>query len=169
MAANIAKRSADIAEKTVQTMQDTAQRELRAYVFVTDLSFDFESTEPVAVVRFENRGKTPAYDCVHTYMTEFREYPLLSPLPEPVNRFVGRGSLAPGDGRTSYNRAVRAFTHEENNTLRSGTRAIYVYGHIQYKDVFGHERVTKHRGMQGGVAGVRDRQMVVAEEGNEAT
>jgi hypothetical protein len=66
--AEAAKSSAGAAERTVKTMEDTAERQLRAYVYVANASILEANSEyrPNIRIKFKNFGRTPAYEVRNT-------------------------------------------------------------------------------------------------------
>ena len=129
-----ATRAAEAAENTLEDMQDTSQRELRAYVFVesafinnainarpnpgelqvpiSDARVTHPNEGPLAVLHLKNFGRTPAHDVVHLSAMFVREFPLVGDLP-PLNRgpFTTRAMLAP------ENTSMRAVRRNPNVAL----------------------------------------------------
>src|SRR5271155_2169793 len=67
-AAETSKLHADIAQGTLKTMQDTAERQLRAYVLIPSAhvkNIAEGNGPPVAHVQIKNFGQTPAYKVVN--------------------------------------------------------------------------------------------------------
>ena len=64
----------------------------------------------------------------------------------------------------------KRLTPEEIENLKVGVAAIYLYGEITYKLIFGIKRVTKYRFMYNGLTGVVGQASIMmgCEEGNEA-
>jgi hypothetical protein len=52
--------------------------------------------------------------------------------------------------------------------LKAGTKAIYVFGKIDYEDTFGVTRCTRYRMMVGGNAGFHGQDMLKMSFGNDA-
>lgn len=62
-AAIVAKIQAGTAEATLRVLQDTAEKELRAYIFVNEATFQMEPDGRWAIlIKLRNSGQTPAYD-----------------------------------------------------------------------------------------------------------
>jgi hypothetical protein len=166
-------------------------RQLRAYVFVNDISIfnvanpinplpkDYKKTGaeinrpddgPIVAMTIKNSGQTPAYEVVNEGHICIQEFPLNSDLPfEPSSRFITKTAIPPG-GITTKNLAMRPLTQKEVSQLRNGTMAIYVYGKIIYKDTFGKSRFTNFRVMHFAAAqsiGIGTG-LTICEEGNEA-
>jgi hypothetical protein len=65
--ADTAKTQAETARGTLVTMQDTAERQLRAYVFIDDAKFEHAPSPPHLwriILVIKNFGQTPAYDVI---------------------------------------------------------------------------------------------------------
>lgn len=178
-------------KETVDTMKDTAQRQLRAYVFIQDAyitnvapppplypgqirpptaaEVTNPAVGPVATLTIRNFGQTPAHDVIHWGNICIREYPLVSTLPpKDMNLPTTRMPLSP-DGRSSKNLAMSALlTPQEIQNLRNGTHGIYVYGDIIYKDIFGNEWFSNYRSVHinaGGLIGISTN-LTGCEDGN---
>jgi len=178
-AAATAKSQAEVARGTLKTMQDTAERQLRAYVFVESaqvVNVIDGTGSPEAHVTIKNYGQTPAYELVNFSGFAIDEYPT----PPTLNLTIddkkfgasGKTAMALGPGCESFSitpSQARPVPTEVRSEFISGTRIAYVYGEVRYKDVFGTERRTEYRLMMGGPAGVRGSQLVGCDEGNKAT
>jgi hypothetical protein len=135
-------------EKQRALSEDTAQRQLRAYVIVSGKDFgvhlgNFEST-----VRIKNVGQTPAYDLTAIVRTDILPYPL----PDDFNFALQRNGIPSVDvlgprqrvGNTSCF-AEKDTTVEEWREARSehGNLRIYTYGTVNYRDAFS-DKVNRH-------------------------
>lgn len=142
-AANAARHSNEIA-------QDTAERELRAYVSIAGVARvndpgDVEGPGFAVLVDVKNDGKTPAYDVFQWAKIEVREFPLRE-------RFgfhcVENPSLSiiPTSGKTmAFPTFKRQLTPLEEQAIFENGKAIYVYGEVAYRDIFGKGRLTQFR------------------------
>ena len=127
----------DIAERNAKTVEDTAYRQLRAYVVVRYAHYIIQGADrPVKLhVMLENTGKTPAKNiravCTgvicETNAENFGELPSID--------IYGGVDVGSGAG------------HELNNNelilggarlaeIEAGTQSIYVYGYAVYEDIF---------------------------------
>jgi hypothetical protein len=177
--ADTAKTQAEVARGTLKTMQDTAERQLRAYVFVERaqiVNLIDGIGRPEAHVVIKNYGQTPAYELVNIIGLAIDEYPTPPTLNLTVNEdelVGGKAAMALGPGCESFSIAAPSTAPPVPPEVRAeffnGTRIAFVYGKVRYKDVFGTERWTEYRLMIGGAAGVRGNQLVGCDEGNEAT
>lgn len=169
-AADAAKESADAARDAVKLAGETAERQLRAYVSAgeaTIQNFGFAEIIKGRVI-VKNSGQTPAYKMKIKTTFGFDEYPLRTKPPAPDD-LVEETDLGPGDFTQSLSPMARILTSEEIGRIRDGHAAIYFIGVIEYRDAFGHERITKFRRLFGGYAGVNDQgAMATDKEGNES-
>jgi hypothetical protein len=147
---------------------DTAERQLRAYVCVESAVIKPEDDGFRVVVSVQNTGVTPAYKLQQRTQVAIREYPLLKiPLPELIPR-PGQDTLAPQGVTTPMPRFGRLLTKDEEREIRAEAKAIYVYGELDYTDVFGKSRVTKFRFRCNG-HGLDLRLFMGDDGGNEST
>jgi hypothetical protein len=165
-----AKIQAGVARDTLRTMQDTAERQLRAYVGVSDSSIHgVETGAPEAIVNFKNFGQTPAYDVrmwIHIWITE---HPLTEVLPEaPEDLPKATSVLYPGSHLSFFMPKEPPVPAEHIHLLGTAEGTIYVYGGITYRDAFDRRRTTKFRLMYGGQEPPRDTRLSHDTEGNES-
>jgi hypothetical protein len=181
-AADVAKIQTETAKATLQTMQDTAERQLRAYVFAEPATFSssvYNRARPREVglvkntgpmqrltyqVRITNTGQTPAFD--------FRQATAHDVFDEPVtdDKFhIGQGgpfsraTLAAGRDVTTGH--VMDIVPEEYRQIREGRKSFYVFGEIHYTDAFKKKRIVRFRFLHGQHTGLQ--QLSYAEAGNE--
>lgn len=141
-----AKQSAESATKTVETMEANGERELRAYVFVSDeppMGCD-SNGDPQAKILVTNHGRTPATElqcCAHMALQRF---PLDVTLEPPSFDGGSKSSLAPGAPpfRLFPNRGS-PLNDAEKAAIIAGQAAIFLWGEVVYVDVFRRERKTK--------------------------
>lgn len=167
--ASAAHASALSAERLVKTMEDTADRQLRAYVFVyaADIEGIDSANPPEAVVVIKNSGQTPAFDVLHVGGIGFgKSFDTLSAAIPPDE--ITRMTLPPGGIWKNCVTAPRRLSTGEKSAIHAGTMIIFVYGEIRYKDAFDKPRFTKYRFMIGGSAGMRGSSLSGCAEGNEA-
>jgi hypothetical protein len=156
----------------------TSRVQLRAYVFVSTavVTNAADGTGiPEAQVTIKNSGQTPAHNVINVSGFAMDIYPapptlsLIISDDEFASPARTRAVLGPGDSSVSVSAARPPLTPPERASLATGTRIIYVYGEIRYRDAFGREQWTKYRFMMGGPVGVRGGQLAGCEGGNEAT
>jgi hypothetical protein len=147
----------------------TTRRQLRAYVFVTQVRIVIlpGRKEPSIVVLFKNTGQTPARDLTISADKEVMEYPLKSDLISayPPNRI---GSIGAG----IHSRVVLtefSVTDNERQEMSKDKLAVYVFGMIEYKDAFSKWRWTTYRFFGGGGAPIGpDGELALHASGNDA-
>lgn len=169
-----ATKAADAANLTVAVMEKTATRELRAYIDVSPVSMSGPHINQIfrANIRATNRGQTPARDVVCVFGVCVRDFPLKEPLEniDAVKSITKPSrSVLGGNGGYSdyYPQTWGPITETELNALMSGKKAIWVFGRVTYRDVFGGEQWTEYRFMTGGDRGING--IWTAEEGNNAS
>jgi hypothetical protein len=162
--------------------ETTAERQLRAYVFITDakmVSWQVGKS-PQVKLTIRNTGQTPAYD-VSVQGDFFSQAgtapgtpgapggpaapaapPPLKPTDAPKTAIGPGGLLTPSTTRTA---AVDA---KENTLVRSGGAALMYYGVVKYRDAFGHARGTTFRYLFDAASAAGDGTLTVASEGNGA-
>ena len=121
--------------------KQTAERQLRAYVFVqptqTNITDDTISIRYV----FQNTGQTPAYDVRHASKLEI----LPEPLPpgfkfvSPTN-FIGGNSLGNG---VPFGGEARVMFAGHPGSLKRESKRIYLVVIVKYIDTFKQERTTR--------------------------
>jgi hypothetical protein len=144
----VAQRAAHAAEQSVRTMEGTAERQLRAYVFVDGGSIQLIDENTITLptnldiytgqlfVRvhtpFKNFGSTPAYrftiwrsvDIWNTNAPQFGE----------IGTRIGNDIIGPG--ATIEITADKQITPEEFGEIRNRTKSIFSWGQIDYIDAF---------------------------------
>jgi hypothetical protein len=159
----------------------TAQRQLRAYVFVSGAivtNIAEGDGIPEAQVVIKNFGQTPAYNFVNITGFAADVYPppksiRLTIPDEEFSKPIAKSDLGPTQAETSttdWQGKKRRLTGDEKAAVAEGRAIIYVYGEIRYVDAFGRPQWTKYRFMMGGPVGIRrGGRLVPCEEGNKAT
>ena len=156
--------------RLVEGAENTAQRQLRAYVSVAlaeiiDLKAGFT---PVAHLRVKNSGQTPAYDLTAIGGIAMGES--FDKLPSPTGpSAMSRSTLHASAITDQFHRTPRPLTPDEMAALVAGTITLWVYGEFRYRDTFTIQRFTKYRFQVGGTAGVHGNNMTICEEGNHET
>jgi hypothetical protein len=166
-----------------------AIRQLRAYVFIETAqicaadvdgkiiqppALIAEGTRPVSAILFKNFGQTPARGFTfHGAGIALAAWPFdptnWTPATPPTGSTVE--TLGPGATRKKFDippEAVPVLNARIIEDLRKGDRAIFVYGEVRYRDVFGLRRYTKYRLFIGGPTGLRGTSLAAHDEGNEA-
>lgn len=134
----------------VNGAEKTAEKQLRAYVMVTPMEphcvthFDTSHTVELAL-DVRNVGQTPAYELTTYSWMDIQPYPLPNDF-----RFSGPSSnsptskttLPPGQMVRNTTGSARAPDQGVIDAVLRGELTIFVWGHTDYKDAFGHQRKT---------------------------
>lgn len=164
----VAEKSADTSRRTVETMETTAERQLRAYIFAThDGPMTFDSNQLTARIVLKNYGQTPASEVqCHVFMA-LQKLPLVVQLDPPDYEGGSKSPLAPGESVSIYPTLPAQLTQTEIDSIREHESAIFVWGEVAYVDVFKQNRNTRFRFLSDGDA-FDKRALAYDHEGNEA-
>ncbi len=144
----------------VRNAKDTARRQLRAYISLTggDIVVSEEKKEFRVALKFINCGQTPAYSVSSSFEAEIRELQNVN-LPELGQVFPSAKPIGERDSNTiagpgiHINTAeVKGFINDQLEHVRSRTSAIFVWGEINYIDIFDQPHWLKFRYVNGGKA-----------------
>jgi hypothetical protein len=135
----------DQARAANQIAEGTAERQLRAYMLTANCTMELApDNDPIAHVRIQNFGQTPAFDVrswIHIWVEAF---PKTVEFPDPPDDLqMSRGIKGPGFHGTFRHRREHPIPPWEMKQIEDKTAAIYVYGVIEYIDCFGKKRRTK--------------------------
>jgi hypothetical protein len=173
-------------------MRVTARQQLRAYVFVDNISIwnvttpltwevassykptgaeiTHSSRGPFITMQIRNTGQTPAHYVVNWGHIVVREFPLVGKLVLPPAPFVTKNSIPAGGISIKTLSIEKLLTADEVADLKSNKKAIFVFGYIKYRDAFGKRRRTEYRffynGYSGGVGIATG--ITIHEEGNHS-
>jgi hypothetical protein len=146
----------------------TARRQLRAYVVVSAAKAVNTSKVPAFNIHIRNCGQTPAYDvrwrATIIPLAEGDEFSLEG------NDAVLQPTLGPGQEYTRSQWSIDLVNWiAVAISLTGGSKSLYAFGNVTYRDTFGRRRFTRYR-MRLPVADgrMRDRDFVFCCEGNEA-
>jgi hypothetical protein len=139
--ADAAKQSADATRDSVKLAEATAERQLRAYVFIQDVNILLRENDTIidVTVKFLNSGRTPGYDLRTTFKAEIKAPPTTgSPytelaLPEAKSIIAPRAGIDIGPNRLVLQDGDLA-------GLRDGSRTLYIWGRVDYVDAFKQDR-----------------------------
>jgi hypothetical protein len=157
----------------VNGAEETARRELRAYVFVAQTKIiDPDGPDPLGEIMINNFGKTPAYDV--SFAVIFRGFnPNDGRIFEPpkFDKDSSRFVLGPGQPGVKNMPLKTLLNADMMVTLRSRSpHVLYAWGILQYRDAFDKIQTTEFRASIGGPSGwPASNLMVVDPEGNKAT
>lgn len=159
---------------TLMETRRTSRRELRAYIFPENVgAFQIKEGDTVTDVvgsglLLRNSGQTPAYKVRH--WGEVKIWDVADEDSLPLSRsFAGFENPVPPNGTFHKGRNTGGpLSEEEIAALKSGIKAIYVYGRVEYIDAFAKPRFTTYRFMWSGWPIPVDMMMNFAIRGNEA-
>jgi hypothetical protein len=156
----------------VQGADRTAKQQLRAYALLGECKIDASNPDdPKALLRFANFGQTPAkrlrvtVNAKTIWGQEIRTLPLTKP--------NYRSSVTLGGSRAETINSVQlsqCLTGAGIEAIRKGELELYIYGLVEYQDVFRQRQISEFKYMIGGQFGwpVDDR-LIACDDGNEAT
>lgn len=137
--------------------RNTAKRQLRAYVCIVKSGRVPNVQNPAFFtfhVQANNSGQTPAYDVGSWIGGKLREFPLIGDLGQPDPDFIESKSVIAPDGDFFMSKTITTpLTPEESAAITDRTKAIYIYGRIEYRDAFKERRYTNFRLMYHGERG----------------
>jgi hypothetical protein len=149
-------------------MQELGERELRAYVGVTEIGISglLLATAPVATVRIRNTGKTPAYK-----LSVWGGVSIMSgsePPPEPPGPGKVLSNLEPSVELNKVTHYQSPMDQATLDALAVGSKTLYIHGEIRYRDAFGRDRRTTYRKTMRGPIGNGEAALTNCESGNDA-
>lgn len=144
----------DAGERQLDHLEDTAQRQLRAYVSIDPRTVsNFGTTHTIVVgADARNHGLTPASNMSHVFLMG----PLPNPLPngfvfpEPYRRIATNNSLFPGSIVPVRYIDDRVLTAAEIAAINGNSQRFHIWGITRYEDAFGRERTTRFSASFGG-------------------
>jgi hypothetical protein len=125
------------------TASSTAKRQLRPYLFISSTSEAPPVTHlvglsvgrpAVAQVAFENTGQTSAYAVHQRIAVKVLDYPLSNNFDLQGGTSISQGMVGPHARMFNSSASETLLTKEEDEEVRKGTKAVYVYGRIDYED-----------------------------------
>jgi hypothetical protein len=131
----------------VKESERTAKQQLRAYVFIRDGWIESDGRDWGFTIILKNFGQTPAYGYSTWVGGEiFPTDSLPFPEPTPLSKRVNRSIVAPSAETPIISQPVKLIDNELQDT-RSEKKAFFVWGGVDYVDVFGqsHSFVFKTR------------------------
>jgi hypothetical protein len=149
-AADAAKESADAARDAVRLGENTAERQLRAYIGFEAPGLFMDSPQPgkvTAWIRLKNSGVTPAYK-VKAWMTFKRDIAGQAPWQQMVGTFANEATILPG-GTFNLN-STQDIDSASVQRVANGLEAFFVRGHCEYVDAFDKPRHFSFRGEMTG-------------------
>ena len=147
------------ADRTFALQEDTAKRQLRAYMVVKNARL-FLHPDGAVEPKFEldNCGQTPAYALRGSSLTRFSSYPFESPGTPPDD--VRKSTSVIGAGRQFYGLGNIINYHNMGligllNHLSRPDFVCCMNGHYTYRDIFNEEHHLRFQVIVGGPAGIR--------------
>lgn len=151
----VAGQAADAARKSNEIAQETAERQLRAYLSIEAGHIrDWNSSDPTIVqVHAKNNGQTPAYEVQITagVMVLPRILPAGIQFEYGFNDSISKTIIHPDGVVVSDARSTAPLSEAEITNGREGSNVrLYVGGIVRYKDAFQKTRATKFLVSSGG-------------------
>ncbi len=131
----------------VRDARKSNERQLRAYIHVRDVVVSLMNSEfdPNVQIIIKNYGQTPARRVTNTLFVDFISHPFDSSF-DLKRGVVGQVTdLAPGQKVFSQTTISRSKFSSMKPSIESKKVRMYVFGRIEYFDVFGHARATEYR------------------------
>ena len=141
--------------RLVSEAKDTARRQLRAYISLKsgEIVISQDKKEFSVALKFINCGQTPAYSLSISFESEIRELSEIGqifPSTKPIEERESKSMEGPGiDINTAE---TKPFVNDQLNRVSNGTSAIFVWGEINYIDIFNKPHWLKFRSINGGKA-----------------
>jgi hypothetical protein len=153
--------------KLVRGADQTAERQLRAYVGASEMSLSASMGTFSSIIKTKNFGTTPA----SSFRTSLRLYLVPAPFTStPIHEpnWVSAGvSLMPGEESvTVCELFVGPAQVQAHTDLLLGKTAICLSGYIDHRDVFGHDRRTVIRRIATGARAGSANPFIHAPEGD---
>jgi hypothetical protein len=162
--------AAIVAVRALRLARDTARRELRAYVFPIYAHIrDVRASRPTFVIDVKNFGQTPAYGLRMKTALQSGSHPLDTKLVPEVQNSIATAQLAPQATLFDEIALNHSLSANEISALAEGSAAIYLFGEIEYFDIYKKKRWTTFRMRLGGPEGIPTHgRLGYHEEGNDA-
>lgn len=156
-------------KKLVQGAEETACRQLRAYICISGANILATKTPDVFYIRIQikNVGMTPAYKFVGHMNAEVSDFPGSPSLNLPIPPLESQSTV--GADQTMDINLYYRISLSDWQAIQARTKAVYVYGRLEYEDIFGNKWYTNYRAARGRTASLPEGLLAACEEGNEAT
>ncbi|MBI5316761.1 MAG: hypothetical protein HZB34_12375 [Nitrospirae bacterium] len=131
-------------KKLVMGAEDTAKRQLRAYISITggELVERNEGSNIIGFqVHFKNAGQTPAYDVLSGAQCTIMDLPRNAPLPLVPLTEKSKSTFGPGIDSSLFP-TMKIPTSEQKTAIDNRKAAIYIHGRIEYRDAFDRGQTT---------------------------
>jgi hypothetical protein len=164
--------------KLVRGSEDTARRQLRAYVSINPKSMGFSLVKPLSLSEqpvlmrclIKNHGQTPANKINHRFDIAVFPEPLPNEFKFPEASRIHGGvniGLAPSIEMSSNFERPEPLTAEEIAKIETGSYRLYLWGITKYRDAFDRDWQTKFCASVGGklLIDILRRYLIAAESG----
>ena len=129
--------------KLWSSASDTAKRQLRAYLGVSNCSVITITNEHIQVsVEIKNTGQTPAHKVIQTIKSEIRNSNSVGEFP---TQQTDRGSTVIVPGSHITVRFDLPVTEQIINEIKVEKKSIFVWGSVSYVDIFDEEQRLEFR------------------------
>lgn len=158
-------------EKQLTHSQDTAKRQLRAYVGLRSPKIEGTAIgeHPKVTLLFQNAGQTPAHEVTVQYGIGVDHFPQPQ-LERRLDEAKSVAVLLPGAFmKPSLISSGPTLRQIEIDAVNAGSAAIYCFGVVKYRDIFGDPHQTDFSLMIGGDLGGYPDNLKVTKTGNAAT
>lgn len=156
-------------QRLVRGADQTAERQLRAYLGLDKMGFRSEGYFAQYEVGFRNFGTTPANNVRIRLDTDLRDADDDRPFTIGPG-FQSYGPLSPTQVTVALADENREFDTEEWASIYSGSRILYVFGEVLYEDCFNRTRTLKFRlRTEARFDSAKRGQLKFCPNGNEAT
>ena len=151
----------------------SAERQLRAYVFLTKASIEnwAAGEQPFAHLTVVNTGQTPAYGVEFWAAVQIvTPDKVLPDFERPANLHTSRYSL--GTNIPTYKKmpiSDKPMTEDIRHAIVGGDLTVFVWGEITYRDIFKKYRASPFRLKFSGIGDPPRNDMTAMEEGNDPT
>jgi hypothetical protein len=139
----------------VKQSEKHSERELRAYVGIRQNPTRNMQSVPTTTIYiyFKNHGKTPARNVRFLFNgPAVFDHEETAVFPPPVDLSLARTLMQPGMRHTFFKEVSTEPIREHWDALRAGQRFVFIWGKIEYTDVFDKSHWTTFRlGLPGGM------------------
>ena len=163
--ANIMQQQSKAIERQAGLMEDTAKRQLRAYLCVDEACVKITGNANIegqvytmleGQLNIKNGGQTPAYGVRSWIHGSIRPYPEITPVTPPPEGMPRSTAIIPAQGKPHLVPAEGIPVHPQDMAnLKSPNFAYCVQGEVHYRDIFKDWHCLKVRMFFGGPAGTR--------------
>ncbi len=149
---------------------ETAERQLRAYIFIDGGSIEIKRTDRGRIfltgfVQFKNFGQTPAYK-----VSQWVRMEIFASEPEEYTSHAGQTSSAIGPGAVTTSPVnVGPISENDIQEINARTKMVSVWGGIAYDDTFGRRQFFTFYNRSGEPMPGRGWQLTKANKADEAS